>query len=165
MNFTVNCSSSSLPQNYPGTVLKSDRIVNYIKSKAHWTHIIPLNLKGIVHPKNKRFCHLLTLKLFQICMSFFVLLNTKEDFWRMWITKHCCCSPLISIVWGKNTMEVNGDRNNFIQVWNNLGMMTIFILRLTILFNNFFNKNKTPNCSRNYCRFMLSVDIFSLNDR
>ncbi len=34
-------------------------------------------LKGIVHPKTCH--HLLTLKLFQTCVSFFLLLNTKED--------------------------------------------------------------------------------------
>ncbi len=36
------------------------------------------NLEGIVHSKCL-FCHLLILHLFQTCMSFFLLLNTKED--------------------------------------------------------------------------------------
>jgi len=39
-------------------------------------------VKGLVHlqPKNEKCCHhLLNLKLFQTCMSFFLLLNTNED--------------------------------------------------------------------------------------
>jgi len=36
------------------------------------------NIKEIVHPKLK-LCNLFTLKLFQTCMDFFLLLNTKED--------------------------------------------------------------------------------------
>jgi len=34
----------------------------------------------MVHPHNEMCHHLLTLKLFQTCIHFFVLLNTKEDF-------------------------------------------------------------------------------------
>jgi len=34
------------------------------------------NIKGIVHPN---LLSLLTLKLFQTCMKFFLLFNTKED--------------------------------------------------------------------------------------
>jgi len=43
-------------------------------------HLLTLKsiLKGIVHPKIN--CHnLFTLKSFQTCVNFFVLLNTKED--------------------------------------------------------------------------------------
>jgi len=32
------------------------------------------------YPQNEMCHHLLTLKLFQTCIHFFVLLNTKEDF-------------------------------------------------------------------------------------
>jgi len=40
------------------------------------------SFKGILHPKIKFCHHLLTLKLFQTCMSFFLLLNPKEDIWK-----------------------------------------------------------------------------------
>jgi len=47
-------------------------------------------LKGILHPKKFKFCHhLLTLT----CMSFFLLMNTKQD-----ILKNDILTPLTSIV-------------------------------------------------------------------
>ncbi len=49
-------------------------------------------------------------QVFQTCMNFFVLPNTKEDIWRKFVTR---------LFWGtidfhsrkKNTMEVNGAQN------------------------------------------------------
>jgi len=35
MNFTVDCSSSSLPQNYPGTILKPDKCEYEIKNSLN----------------------------------------------------------------------------------------------------------------------------------
>ncbi len=57
--------------------------------------------------KKKKFCyHLLTLKLFQTCLNSCLLLNIKRRFEeRGWLKS--CWSPLTSIVWKKNTMEVN----------------------------------------------------------
>ncbi len=43
-----------------------------------------MTIKGVVYQKCK-FCHHLFTKLFQTCMSFFILLNTKED-----ILKNVC---------------------------------------------------------------------------
>ncbi len=36
-------------------------------------------IKGIVHPKNKILSLLLTVMLYQTCINFILVLNTKED--------------------------------------------------------------------------------------
>jgi len=51
---------------------------------------------------------LLTLKLFQTCMSFFLLLNTKEDILKNVGNQTVDSSHLTPIVGKENTMEVNG---------------------------------------------------------
>ncbi len=84
------------------------------------------NRKGTVHPKKKKFCHLLILKSFQPCMNVFVL-NTPED-----ILENVGNRALYIFL----TMEVNGvpkqsdyklsskyqfsRTNTFIQGWNDL---------------------------------------------
>jgi len=58
-------------------------------------------MKGIVHPKIKIKIHYLLLspKLFQTCMSFFLLLNTKEDIWKNVVNQFVLVmAPINSIV-------------------------------------------------------------------
>jgi len=48
--------------------------------KKTWSKsVVPILLKGYSTQKLKFCHHLLTLKLFQTCMSFFLLLNTQDD--------------------------------------------------------------------------------------
>ncbi len=61
------------------------------------------------HSKKIHCYHLLTLKSFQICMTLFIQLSTKNIFWRMLVTKEFPF-PLNSLnIWTKNTLEVNGN--------------------------------------------------------
>ncbi len=53
-----------------------------------------LSLKGTGHPKN----HLLTLMLFQTCMSLYLLLNTKDDICEECWSPKSCWYPLTSIL-------------------------------------------------------------------
>ncbi len=75
------------------------------------------SFKGMVHPKMKiQPSFILALKLFQTCMSFFLLLNTKED-----ILKNVGNQTADDLHWlpydkrsrKKNTMEVDGDHQMF----------------------------------------------------
>jgi len=79
-----------------------------------------------------------TLKLFQTCMNFFLLLNTKEDILKNVGNQTVDHFPLTSIVWGKilwnsmgtinclvtdilqNFLFVFSRRKKFIQFWNKL---------------------------------------------
>ncbi len=95
----------------------------------------------------QEFCHLLTLKLFQTSMNFFLLLNT-----RLCVTKQL----MVTILFIFHTMEVNRDRqlfgyphsskyfkfnrrNNFIRIWNNFRVSKwwqIFHFGVNYPFNN-----------------------------
>jgi len=106
----------------------SEYIHRYTIDKRQWTFFateismwIDLDLallKGYSTQKWKFCHHLLTLKLFQTCMSFFLLLNTKEDILKMIGT----LAPLTSIVFF-STMEVNGAKQLFVS-----------LLKITVLY-------------------------------
>jgi len=64
-------------------------------------------LKGIVHPKWKCWHHLLTLKWFQTCMSFFLLLNTKENILKNVGNRTVDCNHWLPLIFFP-TMEGNG---------------------------------------------------------
>ncbi len=84
------------------------------------------------NPKMKKMHYLLTLMLFQTCVSFFFMLITKEDILKDLEETNSCWSQLTSIV-GK-VIHVDGDhqlfnyqhssmfniRKKLIQVWNDM---------------------------------------------
>ncbi len=55
-----------------------------------WTNNISIRALGVLRdssPKMKFCHHLLTPQVVPTCMNFFVLLNTKEDIWRKFVTR------------------------------------------------------------------------------
>jgi len=76
----------------PYMVVSTDVLLNFWMRKL-------LNLWGIVHPKYKFCHHLLTLMLFQTCMTYFLYWNKDDIFNNVLFL-------LTSIVWEKKSMEV-----------------------------------------------------------
>ncbi len=93
----------------------------------------------------KWFCHyLLTLMLFQTCMSFFLLLNTKEDILKnMGITKQLTVAIDLHTFFS-HSMEVNGYRQLFGSIF--FPYYGCQWLPSTVWFHIFFHTTEVKNC-------------------
>jgi len=133
-----------------------------------WFRLLLSNwVKGLVHPKKKMIIILLTPKLFQTCMNFFVMWNIKEDILRnvYFATKQLCGtidfhSIFRSILWqavkGSNQLFgywhsskclsfVFSRRKKLIQVWNDLRARKFFIFGWTISWTSDLSVNNRTN--------------------